>query len=100
MPRTTSLAGPAALGALCALFLAVPVTTVLFHYGNFSEVGVERTAAAVRMFALAFIISMSVLPAGMEVIFLGVNFLGSAWVPLHPFVKTRCTLQHYFLGAQ
>ena len=28
MPRTTSLAGPAALGALSALFLAVPVTTI------------------------------------------------------------------------
>lgn len=46
---------PAAVGLAV---LAVPVTTVLFHYGNFSEVGVERTAAALRMLALA------ILPAG------------------------------------
>jgi len=35
--------------------LAVPVSSVLFHYGNFSSVGVERTAAALRVLAFAII---------------------------------------------
>lgn len=38
--------------------LAVPVTTVLFAYGNFGSVGVERTANALRM------LSFAILPAG------------------------------------
>ena len=46
---------PATLGLAV---LAWPVTTTLFQYGNFSEVGVDRTAAALRM------LSFAILPAG------------------------------------
>lgn len=38
--------------------LSVPVCSALFEYGNFGEVGVQRTAAALRMLAFA------ILPAG------------------------------------
>jgi putative peptidoglycan lipid II flippase len=35
--------------------LALPVTSALFHYGNFGAVGVDRTAAALRVLAFAIL---------------------------------------------